>query len=184
MQYRVRKAKYLNFASAITLVKPFRSAPAPPNHFCCNSGLQDSKKREVFTTQLSREELNMSLDVNRRGFAQLALSSLSVFVLKGALAPSPSAAIASPFATPIDLIARVGQRVPRRPQEKLFEDDIYYPDYFAGVWRTESMLISVTCPAGYKLFGRPGTFEAVQRVCLHGILSSSEKCSSTQNNVF
>lgn len=104
----------------------------------------------------------MTWHVSRRQFAQTVFSAASL----GAMFAAPGAveAILSPFAAPENLISRIAQKTPPRPEAKLFEEDLFYPDYFAGVWDTESKLISVTCPAGYKLFGRPGSFESARRV--------------------
>lgn len=104
----------------------------------------------------------MTGQVSRRQFGQLLLSGASLGAIFAA--PGVVEAIPSPFSTPENLISRVAQTAPPRPEAILFEEDIFYPDYFVGVWDTESKLISVTCPAGYKLFGRPGSFEYAERV--------------------
>lgn len=103
--------------------------------------------------------------IPRRHFLRTLTSGVSLSLLSTSLSPSEAqATINIPLAKPEDLVARIGQNASRRPVTHLFQDDIYYPDYFAGVWNTESTLVSVTCPAGYKLFGRPGSYENAQRV--------------------
>lgn len=105
----------------------------------------------------------------RRHFLQKLTSGMSLGLLgASSCAREASAIVTLPFTKPEDLIARMRQGAPKRPVTHLFQNDIYYPDYFAGVWNTESTLVSVTCPAGYKLFGRPGTFENAQRVSVCG----------------
>ena len=104
----------------------------------------------------------MSDQLSRRHFARALL--LNAALATEFVKPSSVAALQSPFTAPENLIARFAQKAPPRPKARLFEEDIFYPDYFAGVWETESKLISVMCPAGYKLFGRPGSFESAQRV--------------------
>lgn len=62
-----------------------------------------------------------------------------------------------------DLMTRV-TKVNVPPLQGLFQKDLYFPEFFAGTWDVESTLLSVECPAGYKLFGRQGSFEAAQSV--------------------
>lgn len=100
----------------------------------------------------------MSDQLSRRHFARALL--LNAALTTEFVKPSSAGALQSPFAAPENL----AQKAPPRPKARLFEEDIFYPDYFAGVWETESKLISVMCPAGYKLFGRPGSFESARRV--------------------
>lgn len=162
MHSQLKIAHCLNFAIALPLHvgKPNCFAQPLPIFIWPNKKLESSEKLNM---SLSEDSKTSSV-VNRRTFAQLVLSSFSFYTLESARNPSPASAVPSLFASPIDLISRVGERAPKRPPEKLFGEDIYYPDFFAGVWKTESKMISVTCPSGYKLFGRPGTFEAAQRV--------------------
>lgn len=104
----------------------------------------------------------MTRQPSRRQFVQILFSGAGLAAAFGV--HTSAEALPSPFASPENLISRVAQKAPHRPDAKLFEEDLFYPDYFAGVWDTESKLISVTCPAGYKLFGRPGSFESAQHV--------------------
>lgn len=43
--------------------------------------------------------------------------------------------------------------------ETSMSSDLYYPDWFSGLWETTSTLRAVGAPAGYKLFGRSGAYE-------------------------
>ncbi|CAN8070771.1 unnamed protein product [Agarophyton chilense] len=72
-------------------------------------------------------------------------------------------AVYNPFGPPPDLVMRLKQRTPEEMAERLFQEDLHYPEFFAGKWKSISTLLSVACPAGYKLFGRTGAFEEAKK---------------------
>lgn len=149
--------------------------------FSCHRGEQtpcSTQERHISTLICAQHTMPRRLFLRKLTFAMsLGLLGISSF-------PHEASAILNlPFAKPEDLIARTRQGAPKRPVRHLFQNDIYYPDYFAGVWNTESTLVSVTCPAGYKLFGRLGTFENAQRVssCYAFACASSWSFYNTRN---
>lgn len=84
-----------------------------------------------------------------------------------ALLSNARPSIGIPFMTekPESVLSRLNRAAPGQPKRKVYANDLFYPDYFLGAWTVRSTLLSVQCPAGYKLFGRPGSFEEVQKVC-------------------
>lgn len=156
----------VGFVQLFSGVKVCMSKPTPLKSF--NRSHLNFAEARGFRDEASglEQKPKMSFEVGRKEFTRTVFAAASFSALSAIYSPRQTDAFASPFAAPMDLVARVGQRAPRRPEERLFEEDLFYPDYFAGVWKTESKLVSVTCPAGYKLFGKPGSFEAAQRVSM------------------
>lgn len=76
----------------------------------------------------------------------------------------PTLALPFPLEKPEAVIDRLNRSAPPQPKHKVYAKDLFYPDHFLGAWTVRSTLLSVQCPAGYKLFGRPGSFEDVQKV--------------------
>lgn len=102
--------------------------------------------------------------LSRRAFVHLSLSL--------SLLPLPARAY-NPFAEQQDLISHLEHAIPHPPISKIFQRDLYFPPSFQGTWDTYSTLLSVACPAGYKLFGRQGSFESAQKVRLSFSLLAS-----------
>lgn len=107
----------------------------------------------------------MVIRASRRQLLHYVTATSSLYLAALLTTPDETQAVPNLFLSkPEDLKLRVAQRAPPRPKARLLTPDIFYPDYFVGTWDTESKMISVTCPAGYKLFGRPGSFESAQKV--------------------
>lgn len=116
--------------------------------------------------------------ISRRTFNRTSLAGIASSILFHHGIIRSAQAISSPFATPDDLAQRLVTRLTREPASKLYQSDIFYPEYFTGLWQTESTLLAVECPAGYKLFGRPGSFEATKEVSCCNLM-----CSCSFSNV-
>lgn len=116
-------------------------------------------------------ESNKAFRLNRRQFASIVLQSLALSTGFSISGQRSAEGAFGPFVAPEDLKIRLAKGAPGRPEEKLFQEDIFYPDYFAGVWKTESKLLSVSCPAGYKLFGRTGAFEQARAVSFNFLMT-------------
>ncbi|KAI0567599.1 hypothetical protein FGB62_1g315 [Gracilaria domingensis] len=124
----------------------------------------------------------LETSVSRRDMMRWAIAGISLFSL-GQTPQSVEAAL-NPFASPPDLVKRLKQKTSEEMTERLFQEDLYYPDFFAGTWKTSSTLLSVACPAGYKLFGRTGSFEEAKKIvrtCFVGhTCRALEKACSTR----
>lgn len=105
---------------------------------------------------------------SRREFLRISLSFVAC-AESLVQAPRPAEAFSNIFAAPEDLPTRLEQRVSQEIPERIFQSNLYFPDYFTGTWDTESTLLSATCPAGYKLFGRPGSFEEATKVSYESV---------------
>lgn len=101
------------------------------------------------------------MNMTRRTFHRLALS-LAATRLSGTNLESVDALPL--LQRPEDLVKRLGKKAPGLPSQHVFQTDLFYPDYMAGVWETQSTLRGVACPAGYKLFGPSGSFEMAEKV--------------------
>lgn len=105
-----------------------------------------------------------SESVSRRCFLMTAIyATPAMCALLSNVRPSN----AIPFLTekPESVLSRLNRAAPGQPKRRVYANDFFYPDYFLGAWTVRSTLLSVQCPAGYKLFGRPGSFEEAQKVC-------------------
>lgn len=110
-------------------------------------------------------------DIDRRRFSASIISSATIWAVE-TICPRGAHALSSPFAQREDLSLRLGRQAPGRPGANIFSDDLFYPNYFAGVWKSKSTLKSVACPAGYKLFGRMGSYEAAMEVSIISIFDT------------
>lgn len=106
--------------------------------------------------------------LSRRSFTSLTLSAtLAHLVSTSGVIVHPTKARALWFDNELPetvLLGRVTGNGLEEPRRKLYSDDLYYPLHFRGLWKVRSTLVSVQCPAGYKLFGQRGSFERAQQV--------------------
>lgn len=150
------------FCGITSVVPPRRSAFTDLDSGTCfpptteTKGLSRARPRHITVCRIESH-------VSRRDIVRWAVSGISGVFL-GSLVPRPAEAIYNPFAPPPDIVARLKQRLSEEAPERRFQEDLYYPTFFAGTWKTNSTLLSVACPAGYKLFGRLGSFEDAKKV--------------------
>ena len=78
-----------------------------------------------------------------------------------ALAFLPTHADAAP-SNAVDLRTRYLQRAPGRLATQWRVAELELPPWCKGTWMATSTLRSITAPAGYKLFGRTGSYEAAR----------------------
>ena len=94
-----------------------------------------------------------SLEPSRRGDASRREALASAAAMTAAAA-SPALALPSDNAGALTTLRRrAGQRTGALPSYGLDARDVYYPDWFSGLWRVESKAIDVSAPLGPGLFG-------------------------------
>lgn len=146
----------LHFATNATKWRRHQFVISQSNFSCCNV-ITLHNERKVNTRII--HAINEPFSTDRRRFLALAYSTVAMSVVE-AIRPRGVYAFQSPFAKREDLVIRLSRQSPGRPNGDMFGDDLFYPNYFAGVWKSKSTLKAVASPAGYKLFGRPGSYEA------------------------
>eukprot|EP00737_Agarophyton_chilense_P004567 gb/GEZJ01005840.1/.p1 GENE.gb/GEZJ01005840.1/~~gb/GEZJ01005840.1/.p1 ORF type:complete len:173 (-),score=16.79 gb/GEZJ01005840.1/:375-893(-) len=136
-----------------------------PSHVC---GWNQREQHTILATKtnepapLCRITCAFQTSISRRGLMRWAVAVLGGSMYSIDQAPRAEA-VYNPFGPPPDLVMRLKQRTPEEMAERLFQEDLHYPEFFAGKWKSISTLLSVACPAGYKLFGRTGAFEEAKK---------------------
>lgn len=108
-------------------------------------------------------ESNHRYRISRRNFGDL-FANVAIASAISTLEPTSTLGVSLPGAQKERLVFRLLQAAPGRPKNQITAKDLFYPIYFAGLWKIRSTLLSVACPAGYNLFGRPGSYEAAVNV--------------------
>lgn len=152
--------KRISFASYLPLaLEPSVQGAAPVSRNCRMCGLPVGPKENI--PKCSRELDNL---IPRRSVVSLMVaSSLSLLSLPVESMDAPVSARKNKNSNE-QLPARFNLAVPPRPRNDVMSlrEDVNYPAYFQGRWRVWSTLTYVAAPAGYRLFGREGAFEAAQ----------------------
>lgn len=150
---------------------PRQTAPLSKDRWGCQASVMIARRKRAVHLLHKRMGPRASLPVTRRVFWQATLAGLTC-----------SAAVPTVFATelfpnilskPQDLSARLSEPALPRPPPALFAPDLYYPESFLGTFTVSSVCVSVTCPAGERLFGRPGAFATAREVRASNIAKRS-----------
>jgi hypothetical protein len=133
-----------------------------PSPYCCSYFLGCPTTTSQHTNNEKRIATKVSnLQSTRRDFVQITVASSA----SASLVPSVGHAMEVESSSNLQiglLESRVLENVLSPPPYQLEGSDIYYPDYFQGVWNVLSTTKEIQAPCGILLFGGNNTFSRAQ----------------------